>query len=158
MNHPHIHPQRCSGLIKHLLSDCLLCCWLSSIWLQPLWSGLILSILCWEITRGWQDRGKEREEKMSRGFPCKLTRLRGWKPWPIHLSFCLFFSLWFPRSLRLSLNHTFLFSSFQPSVFLFISLFLTNESRWGFSVASQPACLSLPDTRGPLLIVPPSTK
>lgn len=67
MNHLYIHPQNCSGLIKHLLSDCLLCCWFSSIWLQPLWSGLILSILRWEITRGWQDWGK-REEKCAVAF------------------------------------------------------------------------------------------
>lgn len=69
MNHLYLHPQCCSGLIKHLLSDCLLCCWFSSIWLQPLWSGLILSILCWEITRGWQDWGKEREEKWAVALP-----------------------------------------------------------------------------------------
>lgn len=127
--------QRCSGLIKHLLSDCVLCCWFCSIWLQPLWPELILSILYREITRGWQDQGEEREQKWATALPAKLTRQKGWKSPSVHLPFCFFSFSRFLHSLHISLNHTFLFSSFPPSVCLFISLFLTNESRWGFSAA-----------------------
>lgn len=70
VSHLYIHTQHCSGLIKHVLSDCLPCLWFSSFWLQPLWPGLILSILCWEITRGWQDWEEERKEKWVAAFPC----------------------------------------------------------------------------------------
>ena len=116
VSHLHIHSQHCSGLIKHLLNDCLLCLWFSSIWLQPLWPGLILSILCWEITRGWQDWEEEREGKWVVSF---LTNKQDWEVNAvIHPSvfLLLFLSLQFPHSLPLTLfffplSHLLSFSS-----------------------------------------------
>lgn len=124
VRHLHIHIQHCSGLIKHLLSDCLLCLWFSSIWLQPSWPGLILSILCWEITRGWQDWEEERKEKWVAAFPANkqdwevkavihpsvflLLSLSGSLALCLYLSFTLFF--FFPLSHRLSFSSSLSFS------------------------------------------------
>lgn len=88
MSHFHAPIQHSSSLIKHLLSDCLLCLWFSSIWLRSPWPELILSILCWEITRRWREWEEEEREEERR--PCQQTKLR-WNLWSSRLSECFFF-------------------------------------------------------------------
>lgn len=59
VSHLDVHLRCRTGLIKHSLSDCLLCRRFGSVWPRPLWPGLILNILHREITRGRRDRDEE---------------------------------------------------------------------------------------------------
>lgn len=74
--------------------------------------------------------------KMGCGFPCKQTRLRGES---CDASICLSASVshCVVSSLFASISHSHLSFFLSPTfcLSLHLSLFLTNESRWGFSVA-----------------------